>query len=80
MRLHEINISPRSITIDGIPLLHSDEAPTVETLAPDLHLVHLTVYASRIQLDADAEIQEVMRLAYEALHAVSPIIFPQESN
>lgn len=53
MRLHEINISPRSITIDGIPLLHSDAAPTVETLAPDLHLVHLTVYASRIQLDGD---------------------------
>ena len=35
------------------------------------------VIERRTQPDADAEIQEVMRLAYEALHAVSPIIFPQ---
>ena len=53
MRPHKINISTRSITLDGIPLLHSDEAPTVETLAPDLHRVHLTVYADHIQLDGD---------------------------
>lgn len=53
MRPHKINISPRSITLDGIPLLHSDETPTVETLAPGLHRVHLTVYADRIQLDGD---------------------------
>lgn len=54
MRAHKVNISPRSITLDGIPLLHSDEAPTVETLAPGLHRVHLTVYASRIQLRSDS--------------------------
>ena len=53
MRLHKINVSPRGITLDGLPLLHSDEAPTVETLAPDLHCVHLTVYADHIQLDGD---------------------------
>lgn len=38
------------------------------------------VVQRRTQPDADAEIQEVMRLAKDALHAVSPIIFPQESN
>lgn len=54
MRPHKINISPRSIALDGIPLLHSDEAPTVETVAPDLHRVHLTVYASHVQLDGDS--------------------------
>ncbi|MDK7047779.1 hypothetical protein QP324_04210 [Corynebacterium sp. UMB0012] len=53
MRPHKIDISPRSITLDGIPLLHSDEAPTVETVAPGLHRVRLTVYADRIQLDGD---------------------------
>lgn len=53
MRAHKVNISPRGITLDGIPLLHSDEAPIVETLAPDLHRVHLTVYASHVQLDGD---------------------------
>lgn len=53
MRPHRIRVSPRGITLDGIPLLHSGETPTVETLAPDLHRVHLTVYASHIQLDGD---------------------------
>lgn len=32
----------------------------------------------RTQPDADAEMQQVMRLAKQALHDVSPIIFPQE--
>lgn len=53
MRPHRIRVSPRGITLDGIPLLHSEEFPTVETLAPNLHLVHLTVYAGHIQLDGD---------------------------
>lgn len=53
MRLHRIRINPRGITLDGIPLLHSEVGPTVETLAPDVHLVHLTVYAANVQLDGD---------------------------
>ncbi|MDU7599191.1 MAG: FAD-dependent thymidylate synthase [Corynebacterium sp.] len=38
------------------------------------------VIQRRTQPDADAEIQEVMRLAREALHTVSPIIFPTEKD
>lgn len=53
MRPHKINIAPRSITLDGLPLLHSDEAPTIETLGPGIHLVHLAVYADSVQLDGD---------------------------
>lgn len=53
MRPHKLRISPRNITLDGIPLLHSDETPTIETISPNLHRVHLTVYASHIQLDGD---------------------------
>ena len=53
MRLHKINITPRSIALDGIPLLHSDEAPTIETVLPNLHRVRLTIYAGHIQLDGD---------------------------
>lgn len=34
----------------------------------------------RTQPDADAEMQQVMRLAREALHTVSPIIFPKENS
>lgn len=53
MRPHRINVSPRGVTLDGLPILHSDEAPRVETLRPNLHRVHLTVYADHIQLDGD---------------------------
>ena len=53
MRPHKLRISPRGITLDGIPLLHSDEAPTVETPAPGIHRVRLAVYADHIQLDGD---------------------------
>lgn len=53
MRPHKINITPSTITIDGMQLLHSDEGPAVETLAPDFYRVNLTVYASRVQLRSD---------------------------
>lgn len=36
------------------------------------------VIQRRTQPDADAEMQEVMRLAKDQLHTVSPIIFPKE--
>lgn len=38
------------------------------------------VIQRRTQPDADAEIQQVMRLAAQELHTVSPIIFPKENN
>ena len=53
MRPHKLRVGPRGITLDGIPLLHSDEAPTVEIPAPGLYRVRLTVYADHIQLDGD---------------------------
>lgn len=53
MRLHRIRVSPRGVTLDGLPILHSDEAPRVETLRPNIHRVHLTIYADSVQLDGD---------------------------
>lgn len=53
MRPHKLRVSPRGVTLDGIPLIHSDEGPTIETILPNLHRVHLTVYAGHIQLDGD---------------------------
>ena len=38
------------------------------------------VIERRTQPDADAEMQQVMRLAREALHPVSPVIFPKENH
>ncbi|MGJ4101093.1 hypothetical protein ACN4DT_03200 [Corynebacterium macclintockiae] len=53
MRLHRIRVNPQGITIDGIPLTHSEEGPTIEPLSPSFYLVHLTVLADNIQLDGD---------------------------
>lgn len=53
MRLHKLHITPRSIALDGIPLLHSDEDITIKVLRHGIHRVHLTIYADRIQLDGD---------------------------
>ena len=38
------------------------------------------VIQRRTKPDADAEMQEVMRLAAKQLHAVSPVIFPKENH
>lgn len=38
------------------------------------------VIQRRTQPDADAEMQEVMRLAAKQMHTVSPIIFPKENH
>ena len=38
------------------------------------------VIQRRTQPDADAEMQEVMRLAAQELHTVSPLIYPKENN
>lgn len=38
------------------------------------------VIERRTQPDADAEMQQVMRLAKDQLHTVSPIIFPKEND
>lgn len=53
MRLHKLCVSPRGIILDGLPILHSDEDITIKVLRPDIHRVHLTIYADHIQLDGD---------------------------
>lgn len=53
MRPHKLRVSPRGVTLDGLPLLHSEEPPTIETLGLNLHRVHLAVYADSVQLDGD---------------------------
>lgn len=73
---------------DGLPRKQAREAARavvpnmVETrmvVTGNLRAWH-EVIQRRTQLDADAEMQEVMRLAAKELHAVSPIIFPKENH
>lgn len=67
MRPHKINITPSTITIDGMQLLQSDECPSVETLAPDLYRVNLTVYASRVQIRSDSHDEPETTPIYDQL-------------
>lgn len=75
-------------TLDHLPKKQRNEAARgllpncVETrmvVTGNLRTWH-EVIQRRTQPDADAEIQEVMRLAKDQLHTVSPIIFPKENN
>lgn len=72
--------------LEGLPKKQRNEAARgllpncVETrmvVTGNLRAWH-EVIDRRTKPDADAEMQQVMRLAREALHAVSPIIFPKE--
>ena len=71
---------------DGLPRKQAREAARavvpnmVETrivVTGNLRAWH-EVIQRRTQPDADAEMQEVMRLAAKELHTVSPVIFPKE--
>lgn len=53
MRLHDIEISPRSVRIDGTPIIVDESGPRVETLGTDLHLVHIPVFARTVPLNGD---------------------------
>lgn len=74
--------------LEGLPKKQRNEAARgllpncVETrmvVTGNLRAWH-EVIERRTQPDADAEMQEVMRLAKKALHTVSPVIFPKEND
>ena len=53
MRPHHITITPRSVTIDGIPLTAHETGPTIEPLGPGLQIVHIPVIAEHATLQGD---------------------------
>lgn len=53
MRLHDVEISPRSVRIDGAPITTEEAGPHVETLGPELHIVHIPVFARTVTLNGD---------------------------
>ena len=73
--------------LEGLPKKQRNEA--ARGLLPNCVETRMVVTANlrawcevidrRTQPDADAEMQQVMRLAYEALNTVSPVIFPKEN-
>ena len=53
MKLHHVTITPRSVTIDGVPLIAHEDGPRVDTLGADLSIVHIPVIAEHVTLQGD---------------------------
>ena len=53
MRLHNITITPRIVTLDGLPLTVHENGPNWEHLGEGIHIVHLPVIARNVTLHGD---------------------------
>lgn len=53
MRLHNVTITPRSVTIDGLPLTVHENGPNWEHLGEGAHIVHIPVLARLVTLHGD---------------------------
>lgn len=53
MRLHHVTITPRSVTIDGVPLTVREDGPHIEPTGLDVSIVHLPVIARTVTLQGD---------------------------
>ena len=73
----ELGALPKKQRNEAARALLPNAVETRMVVTGNLRAWHEVIHR-RTQPDADAEMQEVMRLAYEALHAVSPVIFPKE--
>ena len=69
---------PRKQAREAARALLPNAVETRMVVTANLRAWHEVIHR-RTQPDADAEMQEVMRLAAKELHTVSPIIFPQEN-
>lgn len=53
MRLHNVTITPRSVTIDGVPLTVREDGPTIEPIGLDVSIVHIPVVARTAIISGD---------------------------
>ena len=53
MRLHNITITPRSVTLDGLPLTVHENGPNWEHLGEGAHIVHIPVIARTAIISGD---------------------------
>lgn len=69
MRLHNITITPRSITLDGVPLIVHEAGPRVEQVDPayPLSIVHLPVIANTVTLQGDTHDPDEPTPVYDKL-------------
>lgn len=67
MRLHDVEISPRSVRIDGVPAICEESGPRVGTLGPEVHIVHIPLIARTVTLTVDTHHPDAGTPIYDQL-------------
>ena len=52
MRLHNVTITPRGVTLDDVPLTVHEDGPSIESFGP-VQIVHIPVIAEDVTLQGD---------------------------
>lgn len=67
MRLHNITITPRSVTLDGAPLIVREDGPHIEPVGAGVSIVHLPVIARTVTLQGDTHDPDEPTPVYDKL-------------
>lgn len=69
MRLHHVTITPRSVTIDGVPLIVREDGPIIEPIGLDMSIVHIPVIAEHVTIQGDTHHPDEPAPIYDQLIA-----------
>jgi|GEM_PF-1844611 len=69
MRLHNITITPKHVTIDGQKLIIHKDGPHIEQPVPGLSIVHIPVFASTVTVSGDTHDPDEPTPIYDQLIA-----------
>lgn len=67
MRLHTLEISPRSVRIDGQNIICEESGPRVHSLGEDLQIVHIPVLARTVTITGDTHHPDAGTPIYDQL-------------
>lgn len=69
MRLHHVTITPRNVTIDGVPLTVREDGPIIEPIGLGMSIVHVPVIASTAIISGDTHDPDELTPIYDQLIA-----------
>ena len=67
MRLHDIEITPDRVRVDGNEIICDASGPKVNSIHPLLHVVTVSVFARAITLNGDTHDQAATTPIYDQL-------------
>lgn len=67
MRLHDVEISPHSVRIDGQNITCEESGPRVHSLGEDLQIVHIPIFARTVTLNGDTHDPDATTPIYDQL-------------